>query len=113
MTQPLSVCDSEIEYLCGYINDNGYIANYFGIPREVVVNVRERIKPRQRHHSRSLDASIAPTSDSAAMVRSESEIGCDRLLRAIQAVFRSFEAEHGLQHGAGEILLPAGWGGWK
>jgi hypothetical protein len=42
----------------------------------------------------------------------DAQTGSDRLATALHKLFARFEAEHGLQPGAGKLLLPAGWNGW-
>ena len=118
MAVPFNACENEIEYLCGYINDNGYIANYFGVPREVVCNVRAKMPKRQRNPKRFLDSRAEPISASSGLTshtaaREDAIIGSRTLYDKLQAQFRKFEHRHGLKYGAGEILLPAGWNGWK
>lgn len=42
----------------------------------------------------------------------DAQTGSERLANAIRKLFAKFEVENELQPGAGQKLLPAGWGGW-
>lgn len=72
---------SDVERICGYITDDGYIASYFGISREDVQRVRAGIpKPtpkRERTDQHTKDGSAL--GGNVCAVRAKAEWGSKRL----------------------------------
>jgi hypothetical protein len=103
----------EIERVCRYMRDDQTVANYFGIARAQVENIRAnmrqpaedfRFKPERRveqNESRGINSHLLAADDA--------ELGSRLLNEALQRMFRRWEEKHGFQEGAGQILLPAGY----
>lgn len=114
MPEPFTLCEHEVAHVCGYIKDDGTVANYFGIPRRQVKSIRSKIPKRaQRNASHFLDKDIAPLGRVQGMNAwiEDGIIGSERLKNELHKFFRRFEAQNNLQEGAAQILLPAGWSG--
>jgi hypothetical protein len=104
--------DHEIELVCGYINDDQTVADYFGVSRERVEHVRSEMKKqvprwlfRSPHEERRASSGIDSHMDAA----DDAERGSRKLNEALQSLFHKWEQKHGFQPGAGKILLPAGY----
>lgn len=112
MAEPFTLCEHEIAHVCGYIKDDGTVANYFGVPRGQVKSVRSKMrKDCRRNASHFLDKDVPAIGLAMGDWRNDGIPASERLKDALDKLFRRFEIEHGLQAGAGQILLPAGWSG--
>jgi hypothetical protein len=108
--QELPSCD--VARLCAYISDDGTIASYFRIPREVVQAVRaglkrpiperEPVKDRNTKHG-------DPISAGDTVARHKAACGSEQLKRACQKLYWKFELQHRLPHGYGQKFQLEGY----
>jgi len=98
----------EIERL-SYLKNPRTAAVYLGIPQVLVEDVWAEL-PKPRSSDRHVPKTAGSGLNSHLVEREQATTGSGNLRDAIIAYFRKWEQENGFKQGAGEILIPAGWG---
>lgn len=106
--------EAEIAHLCSYIKDDGTVATYCSVSREVVAGVRAKIitpKTKRRHYlsDRALPDTVHVGMDGDVMRKSAAEGGSTRLYTALERLFVGYEQKHGLKRGEGLVVQLYGW----
>lgn len=110
MSSLYSATNEEIARLCGYLPHDGKIAFYLGIDEKQVRKVRSRMPKGER--CRNIDHKCGRDTEGLTKereMRENARTGSAYLKRCLEQFFIRWELANGFQHGAGSLLLPAGY----
>ena len=108
MSFPYETAEYEIERVCGYIMDDQTVANYFGIERQRVSHIRDKMRnstPRWLLRSANEGTNNSQGTNSHLTAAYDAEVGSRSLNERIQGLFQKFAQKHGITKDEARILL--------